>query len=318
MLAAVRCAPPANAPTPAERDTCAPWARRGGGDCCCPHLRAAVALGAFAWQSLLGTLGRLGLEVPRPRPRFGHGAEVELGEPARRRVVPPQPAEHLHRPAHRADARPGHGPRGDKGRDRSYPLAHGDHDGRLRRAHPHPDRRRWVRRHVHRAAAATPAAQRAQGQEGRDHRRRPAVVHDLPAVPARGGGRQRRAAARRRPAAPGARAGARSSPAGSSRSTTSAGSRASSRPAARRTTCPTRSWCWRPAPSRAPCRSRAWPSRASASSRSRRPSRCATRCSRSSTSRRASPTTRPAASCSPSCSSAAATPASRRWPSWRT
>jgi uracil-DNA glycosylase len=43
-------------------------------------VRAAVALGAFAWQSLLGALARLGVEVPRPRPRFGHGAVVELGD----------------------------------------------------------------------------------------------------------------------------------------------------------------------------------------------------------------------------------------------
>ena len=85
-----------------------------------------------------------------------------------------------------------------------------------------------------------------------------------------------------------------------------------------RTTCPTRWSCWRPARSRAPCRSPGWPSRASGSSRSRRPSRCATRSSRSSTSRRASPTTPRAARCSRSCSSAAATPASRRWPSSRT
>ena len=75
MLAAVRCAPPANAPTPAERDTCAPWLDAEVA-AVLPHLRAAVALGGFAWQALLGCLGRLGLDVPRPRPRFGHGAEV--------------------------------------------------------------------------------------------------------------------------------------------------------------------------------------------------------------------------------------------------
>ncbi len=77
MLAAVRCAPPANAPTPAERDTCAPWADAEVA-MVLPHLRVAVALGAFAWQSLLGTLTRLGLAVPRPRPRFGHGALLEI------------------------------------------------------------------------------------------------------------------------------------------------------------------------------------------------------------------------------------------------
>ena len=79
MLAAVRCAPPGNAPTPAERDTCAPWMDAEVG-AVLPHLRAAVALGTFAWQALLGCLGRVGLDVPRPRPRFGHGVEVQVGD----------------------------------------------------------------------------------------------------------------------------------------------------------------------------------------------------------------------------------------------
>jgi uracil-DNA glycosylase family 4 len=79
MLAAVRCAPPGNAPTPAERDTCAPWMDAEVA-AVLPHLRAAVALGAFAWQALLGCLGRVGLDVPRPRPKFGHGAEVQVGD----------------------------------------------------------------------------------------------------------------------------------------------------------------------------------------------------------------------------------------------
>jgi uracil-DNA glycosylase len=78
MLAAVRCAPPANAPTPTERDTCSPWLDAEVA-AVLPHVKAAVALGAFAWQALLGTLARNGLAVPRPRPTFGHGAEVEIG-----------------------------------------------------------------------------------------------------------------------------------------------------------------------------------------------------------------------------------------------
>jgi uracil-DNA glycosylase family 4 len=78
MLAPVRCAPPANAPTPAERDTCAPWMDAEVA-LLLPQLRVVVALGAFAWQAALATLGRLGLDVPRPRPRFGHGAEVAVG-----------------------------------------------------------------------------------------------------------------------------------------------------------------------------------------------------------------------------------------------
>jgi uracil-DNA glycosylase family 4 len=78
MLAAVRCAPPANAPTPDERDTCAPWMDAEVA-LLLPQLRAVVALGAFAWQATLGCLSRLGIDTPRPRPRFGHGAEVGLG-----------------------------------------------------------------------------------------------------------------------------------------------------------------------------------------------------------------------------------------------
>ena len=79
VLAAVRCAPPANRPTPAERDTCAPWLDREV-SLLAPTLRVVVALGGFAWDAALGTLSRAGLAaVPRPRPRFGHGAEVGLG-----------------------------------------------------------------------------------------------------------------------------------------------------------------------------------------------------------------------------------------------
>ena len=78
VLAAVRCAPPANQPTPAERDACAPWLDREV-SLLAPTLRVVVALGGFAWDAALGALARTGLAVvPRPRPRFGHGAEVGL------------------------------------------------------------------------------------------------------------------------------------------------------------------------------------------------------------------------------------------------
>src|SRR5439155_17537350 len=74
MLAAVRCAPPANKPTPAERDACAPWAAREME--LLPEIRVVVCLGSFAWDAAF----RLRGAVPRPRPKFGHGALVE-GEP---------------------------------------------------------------------------------------------------------------------------------------------------------------------------------------------------------------------------------------------
>jgi uracil-DNA glycosylase len=73
----VRCAPPANKPATAERDTCLPYLERELE--LLERVRVIVALGAFAWDGVLRTARALGHEVPRPKPRFGHGAETELG-----------------------------------------------------------------------------------------------------------------------------------------------------------------------------------------------------------------------------------------------
>ncbi len=74
IFAAVRCAPPDNKPTPAERDTCAPWLYREV-QLLRPTLRVVVALGAFAWSAWWPTLmAGYGVPAPRPRPAFGHGA----------------------------------------------------------------------------------------------------------------------------------------------------------------------------------------------------------------------------------------------------
>jgi uracil-DNA glycosylase len=83
VVAAVRCAPPANAPSPDERDTCAPWLQRELA--LVRHsLKVVVALGAFGWDAALGALAAAGSDLPRPRPRFAHGAHVILdGDPAR-------------------------------------------------------------------------------------------------------------------------------------------------------------------------------------------------------------------------------------------
>jgi len=77
IVATVRCAPPANEPIPEERDACAPWLEQEV-RLLAPTLRVAVALGAYGWAAALRHLGDAGWAVPRPRPRFGHGAEVVL------------------------------------------------------------------------------------------------------------------------------------------------------------------------------------------------------------------------------------------------
>jgi len=72
VLAAVRCAPPANKPTVEERDTCAPYMRRELD--LLEEVRVLVVLGSFAYET---TARMLGL---RPRPRFGHGVEAEVSD----------------------------------------------------------------------------------------------------------------------------------------------------------------------------------------------------------------------------------------------
>jgi uracil-DNA glycosylase len=76
ISAAVRCAPPDNRPTPAERTICAGWLDREVA--LLPRLRVLVALGGFAWTAALATATAAGWSVPRPRPRFGHGTQVRL------------------------------------------------------------------------------------------------------------------------------------------------------------------------------------------------------------------------------------------------
>jgi uracil-DNA glycosylase len=75
ISAAVRCAPPANRPTPQERDNCLPWSVRELG--LLADVRVLLCLGAFAWDAALRLIAAAGGEasVPRPRPRFAHGAE---------------------------------------------------------------------------------------------------------------------------------------------------------------------------------------------------------------------------------------------------
>src|SRR5262245_8277584 len=73
VTAAARCAPPANRPTREELDTCRRWLLAELA--LLAHLRVVVVLGRIAHEAFLATEAARGRVVPRPRPRFAHGAE---------------------------------------------------------------------------------------------------------------------------------------------------------------------------------------------------------------------------------------------------
>jgi uracil-DNA glycosylase family 4 len=77
VTAAVRCAPPANRPLPAERENCLPYLVRELE--LLSQVGVIVCLGGFAWDAALRALRRHGVALPRPLPRFAHGATAELG-----------------------------------------------------------------------------------------------------------------------------------------------------------------------------------------------------------------------------------------------
>ena len=85
IVAAVRCAPPKNAPTAAEKETCSAWLRRDL-ELAAPRLRAILCLGAIGWGAAVAAARGLGWTVPSPRPRFGHAAEVPLQTPEGRGI----------------------------------------------------------------------------------------------------------------------------------------------------------------------------------------------------------------------------------------
>jgi len=77
ITAVNRCPPPANKPTPAERDNCLPFLVRELA--LLARARVIVTLGSYAWDGTLRALREHGTDVPRPKPRFGHGAEAIAG-----------------------------------------------------------------------------------------------------------------------------------------------------------------------------------------------------------------------------------------------
>jgi uracil-DNA glycosylase family 4 len=74
VTAAVRCAPPANKPTPEEREACLPFLQRELDELA--HVRVIVVLGAFAHDAVARVLAAAGSPLPTPRPKFGHGVEI--------------------------------------------------------------------------------------------------------------------------------------------------------------------------------------------------------------------------------------------------
>ena len=102
IAAAVRCAPPLNKPTNAERDACAPFLAREMA--LLSAVRVIVPLGGFGWDAVLRTHRPAGLSGSAPQAAFrpwsrGRDRALPPG-----RLLPPEPAEHVHRPADRPDA----------------------------------------------------------------------------------------------------------------------------------------------------------------------------------------------------------------------
>ena len=77
ILCAVRCAPPDNKPSNEEKTACAPFMH----DellLLMPTCKSFLVLGNFAWTALFTQLAEVGFEIPRPRPKFGHGAKATV------------------------------------------------------------------------------------------------------------------------------------------------------------------------------------------------------------------------------------------------
>ena len=103
ITATLRCAPPANKPTPAEMTRCQPFLLEELR--LLRQVRVVVALGKIGWDAYLRARRAMGVGVPRPLPRFGHEATAR---DARRHHAPrqlsPEPAEHVHGQADAPDA----------------------------------------------------------------------------------------------------------------------------------------------------------------------------------------------------------------------
>ena len=91
VTATVRCAPPANRPTPAEREACRTFLERELD--ALPHVRVFVTLGGFAYAHLLRVLRDRGVRIPRPTPAFRHGRVIPLSPPYRACIASYHPSQ---------------------------------------------------------------------------------------------------------------------------------------------------------------------------------------------------------------------------------
>ncbi|MDO5678581.1 MAG: uracil-DNA glycosylase [Propionibacteriaceae bacterium] len=80
IVATVRCAPPQNKPTTEEKRTCAPWLDADLASSA-PHVRSIMCLGGIGWDATLAAVRHAGWDVPKPKPKFGHGARAVLRTP---------------------------------------------------------------------------------------------------------------------------------------------------------------------------------------------------------------------------------------------
>lgn len=76
ISAVLRCAPPENKPLPLERERCRPYLEAELD--LLKRLRVILALGSISWDGVLGLLAGRGWVV-RPKPKFSHGAEAQVG-----------------------------------------------------------------------------------------------------------------------------------------------------------------------------------------------------------------------------------------------
>ena len=76
ITAPCRCAPPLNKPLPSELKRCSAWL--DAEVALLPSVRVVLALGAIGWGAALQQFARRGLPLPRPLPKFGHGAVARI------------------------------------------------------------------------------------------------------------------------------------------------------------------------------------------------------------------------------------------------